>query len=69
MKRLKPLPRWVGVVGMITTTIGAANESGLLKFIPHPWGSLTAALGSFVAMMSHSLTGYGGKDSKTTPPN
>jgi hypothetical protein len=64
---IAPLPKWVGVLGLIATTIGSANEAGLLAFLPHPWGAVIAAVGGFVTLLSHSLTGTGGKPTWETP--
>lgn len=58
---VKPLPKWVGILGYITSVIGALNESGLLGFLPHPWGGVLVGIGGFASLLSHSLTGTGGK--------
>jgi hypothetical protein len=64
-----PLPKWVGVLGYIAAIVGSANESGLLAFIPHPYGALLVAIGGFASVLAHSLTGSGGKPTWETPDN
>ena len=65
--RITPLPKWVGILGLIATVIGSANQAGLLAFLPSPWGAVIAAVGGFVTLLSHSLTGTGGKPTWETP--
>jgi Mn2+/Fe2+ NRAMP family transporter len=58
---IKPLPKIAGILGYIATVIGAASEAGLFTFIKHPYGAVLVAIGGFAALLSHSLTGTGGK--------
>lgn len=59
--RMKPLPKWLGVLGAI---IGAAPAIYAAYQTGGTWGAIMAIvtiLGGGTAVMSHSLTGSGGK--------
>jgi formate-dependent nitrite reductase membrane component NrfD len=60
---IKPLPKWIGWLGAITTVASAAYPAYLAggwKGVG-AWG--LASLGSILALFSHSATGTGGSPS------
>lgn len=57
---MKPLPKWVGVIGMLSTVYGSLNAAGVFAMLPAKWAGGVAAVGGVLAWLSHSFTGTGG---------
>lgn len=67
----KPLPKWVGLLGLCIIAMGTANHDYLVTmFGGKAFGEWMAAtiivLGGVLSVLSHSLGGTGGKDSGTS---
>jgi hypothetical protein len=61
---MKPLPKFVGIVGVLVAIVGALSAPGIIAILPPKIGAILAAVGPIVTLLSHSLTGTGG-----TPEN
>lgn len=66
--KMTPLPKWAGVVGSlavighaITDTLNDGSFATLLQYIPKPVLTGATIVAALVMVLSHSLTGDGGK--------
>ena len=62
IRESKPLPRWVGVMGVILSTLAALGHGQLANVFGNRIADLIPVLGAIVAAVSHSINGTGGKD-------
>lgn len=57
---MNPLPKWAGMLGVVAALFASLNTAGIFAMLPPKWQGVVAAVGSLVAVFSHSLTGDGG---------
>jgi hypothetical protein len=62
VRESKPLPRWVGLAGVILSTLAALGYEPLANVFGERIAHLIPVLGAIVAAVSHSVNGTGGKD-------
>jgi len=58
---MRPLPKWMGVLGALGAIVGALNTADVLAVLPQAVGSVLATVGPIITLLAHSLTGKGGK--------
>lgn len=58
---MPPLPKIVGVLGVLAAIFGALNSAEVLAVLPQKMAAIVTAASAIVAALSHSLTGTGGK--------
>lgn len=62
---MKPFPKWLGVVGTIgsvaTSVVAAVQDPGIAPIIPPKVSVPVVGVCSLLVLLSHSLTGDGGK--------
>ena len=58
---MKPLPKWMSVLGQIAATYGALEAAGLFNILPPVVRGVVIAVGAGVSAFAHSYTGTGGK--------
>lgn len=58
---MKPLPKWMGILGNLAAVYGALESAGVFVLIPPHVRAVVIAVGATVSTLSHSLTGSGGK--------
>ena len=56
---MQPLPKWVGFLSTVGSLATLCTTLG--GILPPKYGVAIATLGAFLANLSHSLTGTGGK--------
>jgi hypothetical protein len=62
VREAKPLPRWVGLAGVILSTLAALGHEQLANVFGNRAADLIPVLGAVVAAVSHSINGTGGKE-------
>jgi len=58
---MKPLPKWAGIVAAIGAVFGALASADVIAVLPEKVGALIATIAPIIILLSHSLTGTGGK--------
>lgn len=62
---MNPFPKAVGVIGAVgtvaTAVITAVQDPGVAALIPPHWSGAIISIFSLLILLSHSLTGTGGK--------
>jgi len=62
VRESKPLPRWVGLAGVIFSTLAALGHGQLAAVFGDRIADLIPVLGAIFAAVSHSINGTGGKE-------
>ena len=62
IRESKPLPRWVGMAGVILSTLAALGHDQLANVFGNRIADLIPVLGAIVAAISHSVNGNGGRE-------
>jgi hypothetical protein len=62
VRESKPLPRWVGLAGVILSTLAALGHDQLANVFGDKIADLIPVLGAIAAAVSHSVNGTGGRD-------
>jgi hypothetical protein len=61
VRESKPLPRWVGLAGVILSTLAALGHDQLAAVFGERIANLIPVLGAIAAAVSHSVNGTGVK--------
>ena len=62
VREAKPLPRWVGLAGVIFSTLAALGHGQLANVFGDRIADLIPVLGAIFAAVSHSVNGKGGAE-------
>jgi len=62
VREAQPLPRWVGLAGVILSTLAALGHDQLANVFGDRIADLIPVLGAIVAAVSHSVNGKGGAE-------
>jgi hypothetical protein len=62
VRESKPLPRWVGLMGVIASTLAALGHDQLASVFGERVANMIPVFGAVIAAVSHSLNGNGGRD-------
>lgn len=62
IRETKPLPKWVGLAGVIFSTLAALGHGQLANVFGNRIADLIPVLGAIFAAVSHSVNGSGGQE-------
>lgn len=62
IRESQPLPKWVGLAGVIFSTLAALGHEQLANVFGGKLADLIPVVGAILAAVSHSVNGTGGQD-------